>query len=249
MSEHYRFDITTYDSARTYLKAALEHLIASGNDVRHLIEFAFEKFGGIFMPYLCRFLRDVHEGHININGLDESATMAFIGQHITAVEREAMIREAAYFRAEARGFSSCSPEDDWLSATQEVDERLARESGLVAEGRRALASAASGAEQELGRMKDVIAVWLEGHGRVTSEPAIRKAPGKKVVVRKKTVGGKSTRIRKEAKPAKKNTGKKTGTGVMKAGKTADRDTLKKKAGASKKTPVRKTIPARKKRRL
>jgi hypothetical protein len=40
-------------------------------------------------------------------------------------ERYRMIAEAAYFRAESRGFSNGSAEQDWLEAEAEVDRRLA----------------------------------------------------------------------------------------------------------------------------
>lgn len=39
--------------------------------------------------------------------------------------RHALIAEAAYFRAEARGFAPGGDIDDWLDAESEIDERLA----------------------------------------------------------------------------------------------------------------------------
>ncbi len=41
-----------------------------------------------------------------------------------AAERERMIAEAAYFRAERRGFSGGDSVTDWLAAEKEVDHRL-----------------------------------------------------------------------------------------------------------------------------
>jgi hypothetical protein len=38
--------------------------------------------------------------------------------------RQDMIREAAYFRAERRGFQGGDPLSDWLSSEQEVDSAL-----------------------------------------------------------------------------------------------------------------------------
>ena len=38
--------------------------------------------------------------------------------------RHEMIREAAYFRAEKRGFQGGDPISDWLSSEQEVDSAL-----------------------------------------------------------------------------------------------------------------------------
>jgi hypothetical protein len=40
--------------------------------------------------------------------------------------REEMIREAAYFRAEKRGFEGGDPLADWLSSEQEVDTALSK---------------------------------------------------------------------------------------------------------------------------
>jgi Protein of unknown function (DUF2934) len=40
--------------------------------------------------------------------------------------REEMIREAAYFRAEKRGFDGGDPLADWLSSEQEVDTALSK---------------------------------------------------------------------------------------------------------------------------
>ncbi|MEW6488253.1 MAG: DUF2934 domain-containing protein [Thermodesulfobacteriota bacterium] len=42
-----------------------------------------------------------------------------------ALDRERMIRQAAYYRAERRGFLGGSPEQDWLEAEAEVDQSLA----------------------------------------------------------------------------------------------------------------------------
>lgn len=40
---------------------------------------------------------------------------------VTADERQRMIAEAAYFRAEARGFRDGDPLEDWLVAEAEID--------------------------------------------------------------------------------------------------------------------------------
>jgi hypothetical protein len=44
-----------------------------------------------------------------------------------AQRRQAMIREAAYFCAERRGFVGGDPVNDWLEAEAEIDRRLAAE--------------------------------------------------------------------------------------------------------------------------
>lgn len=47
------------------------------------------------------------------------------GGGIDPVIRHQMIAEAAYLRAQARGFGDGDPMDDWLAAEQEVDTLLA----------------------------------------------------------------------------------------------------------------------------
>ena len=44
--------------------------------------------------------------------------------HITPEQRYRMICDAAYFRAERRGFVGGNPGDDWVAAEAEVDELL-----------------------------------------------------------------------------------------------------------------------------
>ena len=41
--------------------------------------------------------------------------------------RESMIAEAAYYRAEQRGFQGGNTIEDWLAAEKEVDEKLTKE--------------------------------------------------------------------------------------------------------------------------
>ena len=43
---------------------------------------------------------------------------------ITAASRESMIREAAYLRAERRGFAPGAELEDWFAAEREVDDHL-----------------------------------------------------------------------------------------------------------------------------
>ena len=45
---------------------------------------------------------------------------------VTAEERQKMIAEAAYLRAESRGFAGGDPTDDWLAAEWEIDQILSR---------------------------------------------------------------------------------------------------------------------------
>jgi uncharacterized protein (DUF3084 family) len=46
-----------------------------------------------------------------------------------AERRQSMIREAAYFRAERRGFVGGNPVNDWLEAEAEIDRMLGDETG------------------------------------------------------------------------------------------------------------------------
>jgi len=48
---------------------------------------------------------------------------------ITPEEREARIREAAYFIAEKRGFDPQYDTENWEEATRQVDAELARHGG------------------------------------------------------------------------------------------------------------------------
>jgi hypothetical protein len=45
-------------------------------------------------------------------------------ENLTADEREQMIAEAAYFRAERRGFQGGDPVQDWIEAEAEVERTL-----------------------------------------------------------------------------------------------------------------------------
>jgi hypothetical protein len=71
-----------------------------------------------------------------------------------------------------------SAEDDWRAAEQEVEERLAREAGLVEKGRKAVASVTSTVEKDLVDLKQTITGWLDarlgegrGHGQGNERPA------------------------------------------------------------------------------
>jgi hypothetical protein len=48
------------------------------------------------------------------------------GSAISAEQRRAMVAEAAYFKAERRGFVGGNPEQDWREAEAEVDALLRR---------------------------------------------------------------------------------------------------------------------------
>jgi hypothetical protein len=178
MTAETKSDKANYERAKECLRVALEHMIAAGRSVREFVEFALERFGDTVLPHLKRFLAEVGQGNISIGGLTESARTAILGAHISAEERRRMVREAAYFRAEKRGFVGGSAEDDWRAAEQEVEERLAREAGLVEKGRKAVASVTSTVEKDLVDLKQTITGWLDarlgegrGHGQGNERPA------------------------------------------------------------------------------
>jgi hypothetical protein len=214
MTRNSQFDTVTYDEAKTYLKEAFEHIISTGRGVREFADFSLERFGDAFSPHVRRFLGEVHEGRVAVQGLTESARMAVLGQHLSAEERQAMIREAAYLRAERRGFTGGSPEEDWLLAEQEIDERLLQQSGLLAKGRRALASAATSLEQELANVKDTVTGWLGARGGAATQAANESPPVGAPAARQ------SAPTKKAASAAKKTAARKRSGSKGTAGKTA-----------------------------
>ena len=225
MTKDNQLDKSTYDSAKAYLKAALEQMIAAGRSAKEFGDFALEKFGDTFIPYLHEFSQDVSKGRIKIEGLGKSAKTAIFGRHVTLEEREQLIREAAYLRAEQRGFVGGSPDEDWRMAQQEVDQRLAQETGLVEKGRKVLTSATTVIENEFDDIKHVVAGWVEG------KPAAG-GKKKKVVKKKKAAASKSSAAKIGAVPAKKKT--------EKAGKKEEpKKTTKVKKPAKKKTAGKK----------
>lgn len=50
---------------------------------------------------------------------------AALPRGVTPEMRHRMIAEAAWYRAEARGFEGGDPDQDWLEAEREIDRRLA----------------------------------------------------------------------------------------------------------------------------
>ena len=51
---------------------------------------------------------------------------ATVTRTVSAEQRNAMIAESAYLRAEARGFQGGDPMQDWLEGEREVDALLSR---------------------------------------------------------------------------------------------------------------------------
>lgn len=164
------FDPEKYASAQTHLKDAFERMLAAGRSARDFSDFVLEKFGDPFLPYLRSFLAEVGDGTIKIRGIGKATKSALLGAQITPGERTEMIRLAAYVRAEQRGFAGGAPEEDWLAAEREVDERLAQAAGLVVRGHKAMTSTGAIMEKELGNLKNSVATWLEGAGEKNQKP-------------------------------------------------------------------------------
>ena len=55
-----------------------------------------------------------------------------MGSDVTGEQRQRMIAEAAYFRAQRRGFQGGNSTEDWLAAEAEIERALAqRDTGRV----------------------------------------------------------------------------------------------------------------------
>jgi hypothetical protein len=150
------------EPTRDYLKSALEHMLAAGRSVSDMVEFSLDRLGDRVIPDVQAFLQQVQRGEVNVKGLSRSTREALFGMKLTPEERATLIREAAYLKAESRGFAGGSPEQDWLDAEREVDALIAREIGLVPRGREALAGVGDAVEREFGDLGRLVTDWLEG---------------------------------------------------------------------------------------
>jgi hypothetical protein len=57
----------------------------------------------------------------SVNAEITTGETKFASNTVTLEERQHMIAEAAYFRAEHRGFKGGNPEQDWLEAEMQID--------------------------------------------------------------------------------------------------------------------------------
>jgi hypothetical protein len=218
MANRPKIDNKTYESSKRYLIEAMKQMAEAGHRIQDLSDFVLEKFGDEFLPYLERFYRDIREGNVRLSGIKQSVITSFLGPGITAGERERererMIRETAYLRAEQRGFGAGSPDDDWLYAERQIDEQLARHIGLVAKGRKKASSVTEAAEKELASVKNAVESWLESRRKTSPEAtAAKKKPVKKAAAAapakaagKEAASAKKVSIRKKTtttKPAAK----------------------------------------------
>jgi hypothetical protein len=87
---------------------------------------------------------------------------------VSAGQRRQMIAEAAYFRAEERGFRGGDPTEDWYAAERDVDARLRRLEAEHVIG--ALDEALSGATRKLAVLKRrVTGLSLEASRELTKD--------------------------------------------------------------------------------
>jgi hypothetical protein len=175
MSEQEKSPPESYESVKPFLKASLEQILAAGRGVRDMAEFSLGRLGDTALPYLDRFLSEVHSGQVKIKGLSASVQQKFFDGRPSPEERERLIREAAYLRAEKRGFTGGSPEEDWAEAEREVDASVAAADGLIARGRHAIESAAAAAERGAEATYALVRQWLAGRNHDADKEAPRLA--------------------------------------------------------------------------
>jgi hypothetical protein len=219
MSNAPRLDKNTYETSKKFLEETMQYMADAGRRLHDFSDFVLEKFGDEYLPYLEHYYRDIREGKVSLQGMTQPVKSAFFGIHVSAGERDKMIREAAYLRAEQRGFSSGSDYDDWLYAEKQIDEQLAKSAGLVEKGRKGVSSLTGQAEEELSSLKSTVTQWLEAQRQAVQEPAASN---------KKTTETKPKPAAGKAKAAPKKAAKKTAT--------AKKSAPKKKAAAKKKSP-------------
>lgn len=177
-SEQDKDQPVSYETVRPFLKASLEQIVAAGRGVREMAEFSAERLGDKALPLVNRFLAEVHAGQVKIKGLSASVHQNLFDGRPSPEERERLIREAAYLRAEQRGFAGGSPEEDWAEAEREIDARFAAQEGLVIRGRHAIESAAATAERGAEATYALVRQWLVGRGHPMDEsvPRLEKIP-------------------------------------------------------------------------
>jgi hypothetical protein len=161
-------DENTYEAAKPHLKAALEYTIGLGRTVRDWGDFCVEKFGSTIVPYLDRFAGEVRDNVLRVDGWD-AARFTLFGADLTPEEREQWIREAAYFRAEKRGFIEGSADEDWAEAEREVELYVEQQRGLLGRGRTAVLSLGDLATRGFDTIRESLGRWLEERPRAEED--------------------------------------------------------------------------------
>jgi hypothetical protein len=154
------FDEEMYQAARPHLRDALEYTIALGRSAHDWGEFCLEKFGVAVTPYLKRFIAEVEPYTLKIERWSDCTKQIFLGAEMNPDERDRRVREAAYFRAERRGFVGGSPEQDWMEAEHEIDEQIAAQMGVIEKAREAVSSLGELALKGFECIKDTLKAWM-----------------------------------------------------------------------------------------
>jgi len=162
MADNTQFDSESYAKLRPHFQHAMEQFIEAGHSVREFVDFIIEKFDDTILPYLKRFLAEIEQGTVVIDNLSRSASSTLFGRNTSPELRRQMIEQAAYFRAQQRGFVGCDPVADWIEAEREVDTELESETGLIARGHQAIVTLSSAVEKELIEVINSISQWLKG---------------------------------------------------------------------------------------
>lgn len=197
---------TNQKTAKAYLKASLEQVIAAGHSVNEFKDYVVDKFGDEIIPQLRHFLTEVQHGKVKIKGLSLTARDAILGHPYSVEERETMIKEAAYFIAEKHGFDGYDKRD-WALATEQIDDQIAAESGLVGKSKRVLKSSATIIEDEYNDIKTVVTDWLQDRFGTKKNKKLKKIPVKAEDCKTETKAA----PKKKAKTKKKSAPKITAT--------------------------------------
>jgi hypothetical protein len=236
-----QLEAQTWGASRDYLRYVLEHMLEAGQGIRELSEYTLGQFGADFLPYLRQFLHEVGQGRIGVRGLSHGMRAALSGNSVTSEERERMIREAAYLRAERRGFCGGSAQADWLAAEQEVDLCLAQGPGLVVSGGQALTVVLEAAREKPAERVAAVHRWLAD--RSPARPETRS--GRKATPRTQQARSRAAPARRTGQRVKKTAGGKAAAGTPEATGTpaAKRTAATKKTAATRKAAVKKKTAA------
>lgn len=195
---------TRHESVKAYLKASLEQVIAAGHSVSEFKDYVVDKFGDEIIPQLRHFLKEVRLGKVEIKGLSQSARETILGHPYSVEKREAMIKVAAYFIAEKHGFDG-NDQRDWTLATQQIENQIAAETGLVDKSKRVFKSSTSIIEGEYNDLKTVVTDWLQNRFGTQEKETPKKIPvtEEESKPKAKAVPKKKTTAKKKATPKKR----------------------------------------------
>jgi hypothetical protein len=144
--------------------------MALGRSAHDWGEFCLEKFGMTVTPYLKRFITELEPHTLKIERWSGYARETIFGGEMTCDERDRRIREAAYFRAERRGFIGGSPEQDWIEAELEINGQIAEEAGVI-ESPRDVSSFGELALKGFESIKDTLKAWMARRSHSDSQRA------------------------------------------------------------------------------